>query len=129
MRKASIAILKFFRPSLADVDFFWLKALVVFGTAQHKRYRVGGSSPVHAGNDVRAVHPMGLGEVGCGVPRRMVGMRMVKPNDVLPARARQLHGRDHLLRIDAVLALRRIGALIVTGNGESDSLASIADAS
>src|SRR2546423_5942601 len=81
-------------------------------------------APLHAGDHIRAVKPVALEQVSLGVMRRMVRMGMIKTDNILPAAARQLRSRKHLLRTNAVARLW-VFPHVVTGKCKNDSAISV----
>src|SRR5579859_4552693 len=69
---------------------------------------------VHAGDDIRAIKPMGLRQIGFRVLGRMVRMGMVEADDIQALIAGQLLRSDRLLWINAVLS-KRLGVRVVGG--------------
>ncbi len=68
---------------------------------------------------------MGFRKIGGGIVRNVVGMRVIKTDNILAAASRQLQCGDHLLWIDAVCALRRVQPHVLAWNRERHSAIAI----
>src|ERR1700679_1673161 len=102
-----------------DVDLNGLvhELFVVFaGAAQQERVGECGFSLLDAGDDVRAAEPVGFGEVGLGPLRGMVGVRVVKADDVQAEATRLALNFDQLLRGDVVAVVRGVGAGVASAD-------------
>jgi len=96
---------------LCDFNFFVEEALIVLvGAGQFERVGHGRLTLLHAGDDVGAADPVGLGEVGRGPLGGMVGMGMIEADDVLAAATAFTLDSHQFLGIDVVAVVRRIGS-------------------
>ena len=73
---------------------------------------------LHAGNHVRAAEPVRFGQISRRPARRMVGMRMIEPDDVLSALPAFPLDANQFAWIDVIAILRRIRTRVAAaGNG------------
>src|SRR5438270_4558790 len=100
-----------------DLNALSLEAFFYFRSQQHIRSGERGQALLHAGNHVRAVKPVGFRQVRGRVIGGMIGVGMIKADDVLAAVARQLDGGDHLLGMDAVTVGWGVTAHVLAGQG------------
>ena len=103
---------QFKNPSvLCDFNFFVEEALVVLvGAGEFERVGDGRLTLFHAGDDVGAADPVGLGEVGRRPLGGMVGMGMIEAHDVLAAAPAFALDSHQLPGINVVAVVRGIGS-------------------
>src|SRR5579872_1479079 len=94
---------------LCNLNLFVKEALVVLvGAGKFKRVGNGRLTLLHAGDDVGAADPVGLGEVGRRPLGGMVGVGMIEADDVLAAAAAFTLDSHQFLGIDIVAVVRGI---------------------
>src|SRR5262245_29200986 len=118
------------RPKQSFLDYFnsfihqlliaLIRACQFEGICQHR------FAFFHAGDHIRAAEPVGFGEVGLRPLRRMIGVRMVKADDVLVALAGLTLDVHELLGIDVVAVLRRVGTGVAGAGKRSYDTCAIA---
>ena len=112
--------------SSIDADCFVGQAFVGFvGAGEFKRVRDRGLSLFHGGDDVGTAQPVSFLVVGFGPLGRVVRVRVVEADDVLPALSPFALDADQLLGVDVVAVVGGIGAGIAAACGRSHDLGSV----
>ena len=101
---------------LFDRDFFVVKLFGFFFSGQFKGVGLRRSALFHAGDDIGAAYPVGLGEIGLRPTGGMVRMRVVEPDDVQLRCAGLALDTYQFTRIDVVAIMRRVAARVAAAH-------------
>src|SRR5664279_3184643 len=103
-----------------DHQLFLHKCLVFHAAArQSERTSQLGPAILDAGYDVGAAQPVRLLEIGWRPARGMIGMSVVKANNVEPACARVTLDMHQFARIDFIAVLRRVGPRVAAAHARA----------
>src|SRR5437762_1377854 len=104
-------ILRFLR--LGHINLLVHKLFIVLVYSRElKRIRRHRFALLHAGDDIGATNPMRLREIASRPARRMIGMRVIKPDNIFTSLPSFPLNTDQLARINVVTVLWRVRASI-----------------